>query len=763
MSKMGYYSSSSVSGKCDPEVEQALRTHDNIITSVQQAIESLKSQQTTSGTTSASSTTTTSSTSTSTSTITEVASTVLGYANDLTGQTSYATLQADYGKILILDSAAAVAVSLTTGGITLPWYADFLNLGAGAATLTPSTGVISYAGHLGAASMPITQGYFATVVFDGTNFWAELSPIVPVTTAAIAHEWLASYDATTGLFTQTQPAFTDISGIAAPSQLPTPTTSTIGGVEAIAQVASNWINSIDTSGVPHLSQPAFSDISGVATPAQLPIATASALGAVEPDGTTITITSGGKITAASGSGTVTAVSVATANGFEGTSSGGTTPALTLNVDSTHVLPVNTGSATEYLNESGAYSIPAGSGTTTDALTAAATGGADPGATFNGSAAVTIDYHTVGADAAGAADTAQSNAETFATNASGSNTINATEVNGAAIPASATLVGTNSSKQIVVQTGTISNDTTGNAATATNATEVGGKSITGSGAAIVTGPSSSVSGDLVGFTGTAGQIADSGIAASNVPLLNAANAFTSAGTTSFAGNISITGTGPNGGPATLSIINNSTSNPDWGSSVFAPNLTSGESIVSPFVGVGSGTNQSGYMRFNYVGSGSTANNLSWGFYDNNDLVTLKATGNLGIGTTSPEARLEVDSTGSVSTVILRNTGGDVGTYTELLFAPFTGTTAATASIRNVYQQTNDSNLTFLTTNSSSAPTEKMRVTQTGNVGIGTTTPNSKLAVVGLPIYTSNSAATTGGLTTGDFYRDGSDPDHVCVVH
>lgn len=41
----------------------------------------------------------------------------------------------------------------------------------------------------------------------------------------------------------------------------------------------------------------------------------------------------------------------------------------------------------------------GSGTTSNALTAAATGGAAPGTTFNGSAAVTLDYHSLGAQQA----------------------------------------------------------------------------------------------------------------------------------------------------------------------------------------------------------------------------------------------------------------------------------------------------------------------------------------------------------------------------
>ena len=46
------------------------------------------------------------------------------------------------------------------------------------------------------------------------------------------------------------------------ARLPTPTTSTLGGVQAINPIASQWVKGISTSGIPSLAQPAFSDISG---------------------------------------------------------------------------------------------------------------------------------------------------------------------------------------------------------------------------------------------------------------------------------------------------------------------------------------------------------------------------------------------------------------------------------------------------------------------------------------------------------------------
>lgn len=57
--------------------------------------------------------------------------------------------------------------------------------------------------------------------------------------------------------------FADFAGTVAPSQLPNPTASTLGGIESITPTAHQWIDSVSTLGVPHQSQPGVGDLSGL--------------------------------------------------------------------------------------------------------------------------------------------------------------------------------------------------------------------------------------------------------------------------------------------------------------------------------------------------------------------------------------------------------------------------------------------------------------------------------------------------------------------
>lgn len=139
----------------------------------------------------------------------------LGAINDQTGNTSYTTLATDNGIFLIFNDSSAVAVTLNSA-LTIPFFFFATNGGTGTVTLTPTTGLIN-----GSASWVLQENGLFLIAFDGTNWKTSDVLVLAQTIAATSHEWLNSYTASTGLFTATQPAFSDISGNLTTSQLPT--------------------------------------------------------------------------------------------------------------------------------------------------------------------------------------------------------------------------------------------------------------------------------------------------------------------------------------------------------------------------------------------------------------------------------------------------------------------------------------------------------------------------------------------------------------
>ena len=215
-----------VDGKDPKQVAYAIRTLSNIVLDHMQAFSALgKSAGTAATSTTPSAAGVTGATQQIIQqTVINQAAPLAGFENNQAGVTAYTTQQSDYGGYVLLNDASPIAVTLNTAGtspgIALPWYATFINFGAGTSTLTPATGTISYPGNIGAASMPIPQYFGAVVVFDGANFSAIIFPASPQSIAAVAHYWLNSYNSSTGAFTATQPAFTDISGQITTGQLP---------------------------------------------------------------------------------------------------------------------------------------------------------------------------------------------------------------------------------------------------------------------------------------------------------------------------------------------------------------------------------------------------------------------------------------------------------------------------------------------------------------------------------------------------------------
>jgi hypothetical protein len=114
-----------------------------------------------------------------------------------------------------------------------------------------------------------------------------------------------------------------------------------------------------------------------------------------------------------------------------------------------------------------------------------------------------------------------------------------------------------------------------------------------------------------------------------------------------------------------------------------------------------------------------------------LMTLGATGNVGIGTSSPDYNLQVEGSGDRAVAITSTTSGDCRLWLGDTAAPFNGAV--------IYRNDSDS-LAFNT-----VATERMRINSSGNVGIGTSSPSSTLHLSStLPILTftdTDDSATT----------------------
>jgi hypothetical protein len=153
----------------------------------------------------------------------------------------------------------------------------------------------------------------------------------------------------------------------------------------------------------------------------------------------------------------------------------------------------------------------------------------------------------------------------------------------------------------------------------------------------------------------------------------------------------------------------------------------------------------------IGMDISENTLMFRGYNNNTRMAIDASGNVGIGTASPDATLEV-----IGDVLIPTGSGfqfdRSGTASDVLFKETpSSTTYGAVGDAVTLRNPNSSNVEIHT-----AGTRRMTINSTGNVGIGTATPGTPLNIVSgssESLRLQNTTSTTQGPYIGLHHSTG----------
>jgi Chaperone of endosialidase len=207
---------------------------------------------------------------------------------------------------------------------------------------------------------------------------------------------------------------------------------------------------------------------------------------------------------------------------------------------------------------------------------------------------------------------------------------------------------------------------------------------------------------------------------------------------------------------VSFVNNGTG-AGRGSLIFALNNSASSTQVSAsdakltIDSTGAATFSSSVTATAFIPSGATvptngmylsaANTLNFATAST-ERIRITSTGNVGIGTTSPSSKLQIQGTGSGAwlTINRTDTGSNIVDFTQsgtrLGYLGYIGNDL-------VINNAATSNIQFNT-----AGSERIRITSTGNVGIGTASPATKLHISGAGAQTLRIENTNTSIVLND---------------
>jgi hypothetical protein len=126
--------------------------------------------------------------------------------------------------------------------------------------------------------------------------------------------------------------------------------------------------------------------------------------------------------------------------------------------------------------------------------------------------------------------------------------------------------------------------------------------------------------------------------------------------------------------------------------------------------------------------------------------------LGVSTNTPLAPLDVE--GNLS--IKNSSAFAVGMERRIIYNSSTISFGVQPIVDLIFTTTGDAASTFAirTRNGAGDFNNRFTISEIGHIGF---------SLAGIPVFANNAGALGGGLVVGQLYRNGADPDHICIVH